>query len=61
MAGLIIVHKESAEVLNCDVSHIGPFDSHDEAYDYLCTMPPVRKGGHKYITELVAPIKRRGA
>jgi hypothetical protein len=45
----VIIWKGSADELNIEQQFIGPFSSHDAAYDYLCTMPAPKEGGHKYI------------
>lgn len=36
---------------------IGPFPSHDDAYEHLCTMPAIGslEGGHKYIEAVLRP------
>lgn len=68
MAWILIYRPHN--MMHLDTMHIGPFASHDDAYDTLCELPalgihyPVENGsplpGCKYITELCEPgIARR--
>jgi len=57
----IIVYKADGDDLNLTTRHVGPFASHDEAYDALCELPAPINGGHKFIQELEQPtgVSRR--
>ena len=38
---------------------IGIFDSHESAYDYLCTLPSLKEigeGGYKYLSVVTKPL-----
>lgn len=47
--------------LQLETMHIGPFTTHEEAYDYLCELPALgicpegQESGCKYIAELFQP------
>jgi hypothetical protein len=35
---------------------IGPFPTHEDAYEFLCTLPAPINGGHKFIEPLEMPV-----
>lgn len=62
MAYLVIYRPHNQ--LNCDTQYIGPFESHDDAYDYLCELPAIGQHnpgsvvdnpGVKFVQEIAAP------
>ena len=36
----IVVYRKHGD-LQCETKFYGPFSNHDEAYDFLCTLPAV--------------------
>lgn len=60
MNTFIVIYRPHG-ALNCETQHIGPFPSHDEAYEYLCKLPAIginyggENPGVKYVEELIAP------
>lgn len=51
----IVVYKRG-EWLNCETQYIGPFESHDAAYDCLCELPAPGEGGVKFTQEVLRPL-----
>lgn len=47
-----IVKFKDGDALNCEERSIGPFPSHDDAYEYLCGLPAPRPHGHKFVEQL---------
>lgn len=56
----IVVYREHGQ-MQCETHHIGPFATHDEAYEYLGMLPAlgicegVKNTGCKYIQNLTPP------
>lgn len=41
---MFIVVYRPHNTLHCETKYFGPFQSHDDAYDYLCKLPAI--GAH---------------
>lgn len=56
----IVIYRAHGQ-LNMETAHIGPFSTHEEAYDYLCMLPALgicpegENVGCKYTKELIVP------
>lgn len=46
----VVIFKDG-DALNCEALTVGPFVTHDEAYDALENLPAPRTGGHKFVEE----------
>lgn len=54
----IVIYRKHGE-LNIDTKYYGPFNSHEDAYEYLCLLPALgmfkergAEAGCKYVQEL---------
>lgn len=53
---MFLISYRAKDALHIETQFIGPFDTFDEAYDFLATLPPAIECEHKFVQEMVVPI-----